>query len=417
MIIMKMNASPKIKVMKFQTGFIAMAITAAVFSLASCNKMDSKPTSSSTASTQQSLQEKMAENGTNADEAIFSKAAVSNTPNHFYIESNKSGTNTVLVFLQDKNGRLVLKDEVASGGNGLGAGLGSQGALAVSEEYNLLFAVNAASNSVSSFRISKGGGLQLLYTATSTGQLPNSITVHGNLLYLLNKTSSSVCGFTFTPNGFLSPIEGSTHNLSGMNVDAPEIKFQPDGAALYITEKATNIIDKFELDSHGAITAGMQIPSKGVTPFSFDYARNNKYMIVTNAAAGASGAGSCTSYKFSSSQGLADVNGAVSNYETSPCWVATTKFGSFAFVANTSSNNISSYYIDKNGALTLISAVAAADGEKPIDIAVSTDNRYVYNIYSGTHNIVAYERMSAGVIKYVDEITTLPDYAAGLAVR
>ncbi len=402
--------------MKIPARLIALPAIIAVFFIASCNKPDNKPTAPAATNSQQSLQEQTAENGTNADEAIFSKAAGNNT-NHFYIESNSSAKNTVLVFTQRNNGKLILEDEVASGGYGIGAGLGSQGALAISEEQALLFAVNAGSNSVSSFRIGSNGSLQLLYTAVSTGQLPNSVTVHGNLLYVLNKTSSTVCGFTFTRNGFMSPVQGSTHNLSGMNVDAPQIKFQPDGSAVFVTEKATNIIDKFSLDSNGAITSAIQIPSEGVTPFGFDYARNNRFMVVSNAASGGSGAGSCTSYKFSSTQGLTDVNGAVSNYESAPCWVATTRYGSFAFVANATSNNISSYYIDKGGKLTLINAVAAAAGEKPIDIAVSADNRYVYNIYSGSHTVVAYTRMRAGEITYIDQVTTLPEFAAGLAVH
>ena len=113
---------------------------------------------------------------------------------------------------------------------------------------------------------------------------------------------------------------------------------------------------------------------------------------------------------------LTDINGAVSNYESAPCWVATTRFGVFGFVANTASNNLSSYYIDKDGALTLIKAVAAADGSKPIDVAVSPDNRYVYSIYSGSHILVSYKRGGAGEIVFSDKVTSLPPFAAGLAV-
>lgn len=400
--------------MKLKSNVILLTAIVTMLTFAACKKTDVAPL---TTESQSSLEVKMSENGTNPDEAIFSNP-VSNVSslNHFYIESNKKNKNTIFVFTQKPNGQIVLEDEVASGGYGSGEGLGSQGALCVSKDYNLLFAVNPGSNSVSSFRInSNTGGLKLLFTATTNGQLPNSVTVHGNKLFVLNNLSSSICGFTFSANGFISPIPGSEHKLSGMNVDAPQIKFQPDGYAIYVTEKKTDLIDKFSLNDDGAVTSVIQIPSHGVEPFGFDYAREGKYMIVSNAGDGASGAGSTTSYKFTNS-GLDDINGAVSNYETAPCWVATTKHGAFAFVANAGSNSISSYYIDRNGVLTLIKAVAAQDGKVPLDLAVSPDNKFVYSFYSGSHSVVAYKRMPAGVIEYADKVTVLPAYAAGLAV-
>lgn len=318
------------------------------------------------------------------------------------------------MFKQNTNGSLVLLDEIASGGYGLGEHLGSQGALAISESDHLLFAVNAGSNSVSSFRIKSDGNLQLLFTANTLGQLPNSVTVHGNLLYVLNNRSSNISGFSFAPNGFMTAIAGSTHDLSAMNVDAPQIKFQPDGAALYVTEKATNIIDKFNVNASGKITSAVQITSHGVTPFGFDFARSPQYLVVSNAANDFSGAGSCTSYKDNGAGSLETVNGAVSDFQSAPCWLATTKNGAFAFVANTASNAISSYYIDKAGALTLIKSVAAKTGGKPADIIVSADNRFVYNINGGSHSLYGYERMNAGAIKIVEKVTVLPQFAVGL---
>lgn len=399
--------------MKTKTRNIAFLAMITVLAFTSCKKTDVNP---NTSSSQSSLQDMISENGTNPDEVIFSNATNNvSSLNHFYIESNKKSKNTIYVFTQKQTGQIVLEDEVASGGYGTGISLGSQGALCVSKDYDLLFAVNPGSNSVSSFRINPNtGGLKLLFTATTNGQLPNSVTVYGNKLFVLNNLSSSICGYTFSANGFLSPIAGSEHNLSGVNVDAPQIKFQPDGYAIYVTEKETNLIDKFSLNDKGAITSAIQIPSQGVEPFGFDYARENKYMVVSNAGNGSSGAGSATSYKFTNS-GLDNINGAVSNFETAPCWVATTKHGAFAFVANAGSNNISSYYIDRNGVLTLIKAVAAQDGKTPLDLAVSSDNKFVYSFYSGSHSVVVYKRMPAGVIEYADKVTVLPAFAAGLA--
>ena len=45
----------------------------------------------------------------------------------------------------------------ATGGNGTGANLGSQGAVALSDDGKLLFAVNAGSNSISEFAVREHG--------------------------------------------------------------------------------------------------------------------------------------------------------------------------------------------------------------------------------------------------------------------
>jgi len=403
--------------MKLNTNMIGVSAIFAALIFTACNKTGIKSPESSTETPQLNLQEKMTENGSNPDEAIFAKPGTNNLSNHFYIESNLKSGNSVLVFAQKPGGQLILEDEVRSGGYGYGEALGTQGALAVSKNDNLLFAVNAGSNSISSFRINPvTGGLKLLFSVATSGQVPASLTIHGNKLYVLNNLTSTINGYTFNANGFLTPIAGSEHILSGMNVDAAQIKFSPDGLALYITEKKTNIIDKFNLDAGGMIISSQQITSHGIEPFGFDFARENKYMIVSNAANGFSGAGSATSYKFSAT-GLDNISGPISNYQSAPCWLATTQHGVYAYVANTATNNISSYYIDPNGALTLIKTIAAEhDGKAPIDIAISADNKFAYQLYAGSYSVVSYKRMPAGVIEYSDKITALPKTATGLAV-
>lgn len=393
--------------------FFFLAACSAVCMLASCHKADNSLTKQPASLTTTSMDIMTSENGNNPDELVLQNESAVSSANYLYTESNALGGNIIIGFTQKSDGSLINRNEYASGGYGSGEGLGSQGALCISRDMNLLFAVNAGSSTITSFRIRPNGSLQLLFTLSSNGLLPRSLTMYGNLLYVLNEQSSTISGFTVEPNGFFSKIKGAEHSLSGFDVDAPQISFQPDGKALYVTEKATNLIDKFNVDNTGAITSATFTTSTGITPFGFDYSLRAKAMIVTNAANGFSGAGSCTSYKINGSGDLKAVNG-VGNFETSPCWLATTEYGSFAFVSNTGSNNISSYYIDTDGALTLLKPVAAQNGTKPIDIVVSEDNRYVYNINSGSHTISEYKRMPAGVIELVGNVTTLPDYAVGL---
>ncbi|MDQ6868741.1 MAG: lactonase family protein [Pseudomonadota bacterium] len=134
----------------------------------------------------------------------------------------------------------TLKGSVSAGGKSTGAGLGNQGALALSEDGQWLFAVDAGSNEISTFAISDIG-LVLVARASSGGTLPISVTTHGNRLYVLNAGGSgNVNGFTVQSDGYLKAIPGSTRPLSTSGSSPAQIGVDKDGDTLVVTEKATN---------------------------------------------------------------------------------------------------------------------------------------------------------------------------------
>ena len=100
------------------------------------------------------------------------------------------------------------------------------------------------------FRVHKGG-LTLIDTANSDGSQPVSLTQYGDLLYVLNAGSDSIAGFTINDNGTLSLLTGSVRGLSGTGTGAAQISFTPRGDALVVTEKATNRITTFLIDEDG----------------------------------------------------------------------------------------------------------------------------------------------------------------------
>src|SRR3989442_14378629 len=82
-----------------------------------------------------------------------------------YALTNSPAGNAVVAYQRGADGSLTPAGSFPTGGMGM-AGLSSQGAVIVSDDHQLLFAVNAASNSISSFRI-RPGGLYLADTAPS----------------------------------------------------------------------------------------------------------------------------------------------------------------------------------------------------------------------------------------------------------
>jgi 6-phosphogluconolactonase (cycloisomerase 2 family) len=405
---------------------ISMCILAA---LTSCNK-ESVKTAASTTQGNQSTADMIAENGANPDEVIMTTSSggtavlteTNSTENrrspkghYLYTETNEAGTNQIFIYQVNNDGSLSFQGAVASGGAGAGAGLGSQGALALSQDHEWLFAVNAGSNSVSSFKMHSDGSLSLSHTENSDGKMPVSLSIHDNLLYVLNFGSDNIHGFRVGSDGTLTDIDGSTMPLSGNAVVAPQIAFTPNGNWLIVTEKATNNISSFKVKSDGSVASDQVTASTGQTPFGFDFGRDD-VMVVSNAAGGAAGAGSATSYQISANGIPHAVNGAVPDDQGAPCWVATTKFGRFAFVSNTGSNSISSYYIAPGGKLFLVDKAAASTDNSPADIVVAKNNYNVYALTAKSGTIGEFHRKFFGGLEGTGSVSGLPATTAGLAI-
>src|SRR5262249_42788016 len=169
-------------------------------------------------------------------------AASSAMATTLYTETNSASGNQVQVYETVPDGNPTLTTEVATGGLGNGAGLGSQGALAVSADHRFLFAVNAGSNDVSSFEI-RPHGLKWVSKVSSGGTTPISLTVHDDLLYVLNEGGSgNIAGLRIHHNGALSAIAGSSEPLSSSASGPAQVGFDRDGDSLVVTEKNTNKI-------------------------------------------------------------------------------------------------------------------------------------------------------------------------------
>ncbi|MDQ6843172.1 MAG: lactonase family protein [Bacteroidota bacterium] len=411
---------------KFNYLHVSMGIGLLVI-MAGCNKSADKNLVKSDQS-KTVTEEMMSENGTNPDEAsitAFPGTAVSSEVNTadgqngnkahcLYTESNSSQWNSILIYKINNDGTLQANGSTASGGAGTGMGLGSQGAVVLDKDHQWLFAVNAGSNSVSSFKVNSDGSLTLAHTEQTWGKTPVSVTVHDNLLYVLNKGTDNIHGFWIGAGGRLTHITGSTQPLSGTAVDAPQIGFTPNGNWIIVTEKATNIVGSFQINTNGTANPGIFTASVGATPFGFDFSRN-RFMIVSNAAGGAAGAGSATSYTMGASGMPAAVNGAVPNHQAAPCWFAVTKYGRFAFTTNTASNTVSTYFVNPWGALYLVKEVAARTDNGPVDIVIAANNYFVYELNGKASTIGEYHRKVWGGLEFIGTQWGLPAPATGLA--
>lgn len=349
-------------------------------------------------------------------------AAADGNAGAVYTLSNAASGNEVVMFNRAADGTLSMAGRYGTGGAGTGKGLGSQGAVVLSEDGTWLFAVNAGSNSVSVFRV-RPTGLTLVDRQPSGGMAPISVTSRGALLYVLNagdasNSGANITGFRVGWTGRLAPIDGSTQPLSQASGTGPaQVSFAPDGDMLVVTEKATNKIDTYRVRWNGAASAPTVHNSAGQTPFGFDFGKRGA-LVVSEAFGGAANASALSSYRVADG-GFTLVSASALTNQTAACWVVVTGNGKYAYTTNAGSDSISSYAVNNDDSLTLLQSVAASTGagSHPTDMALSHNSQYLYTLNAFTHTMSGFSVQSDGSLTPVMSMNGMPEFSVGLAAR
>ncbi|CAN5712653.1 hypothetical protein BH18ACI5_BH18ACI5_26770 [soil metagenome] len=259
--------------------------------------------------------------------------------------------------------------------------------------------------------------LQLIYA----GDQPLSLTIHDNLLYVLNGSvaGNGIRGFRRAADGTLTPLPYSFRALSSPIAVPGEVRFSPDGGVILVTQKTTNVlltpqnaIDGFTIGADGYASAmPVRNASFGLRPFSLAFRADNRLAVVEsfNAAPNLSAA---SSYLLNGDASISVISGSVQNAQTDVCWVVITNDGRFALTANFGSGTISSYGFSPTGTLSLINGAAAFSGamSQPVELSLSADGRYLYNLLRGTGAVAAFRIETNG------SLTSLGIVAGGLPV-
>jgi 6-phosphogluconolactonase (cycloisomerase 2 family) len=329
--------------------------------------------------------------------------------------SNATSGNAVLAYARNSDGTLKQAGAFTTGGLGVGHGLENQGALALSDDNRYLFVINPGSNDISALQITDQGLKQTARTS-SGGRLPVSVTARGGIVYVLNRggeagdpNGDNISGLRLGADGSLTPIPGSTNQLSGTNTNPAQIEFSPNGNVIVTTEHGGGMIDTYAVDANG-VAAGHKVqPSAGSGPFGFAF-RNASQLFVSEA-----GGGTASSYTISSQGTLQTISGAVQTQQTTACWLVITRDNNFAYVANTASGSISTFAIGTNGDLALRASIATTTQGGPLDMTISSDGQYL-NVLTTSGNIEVFRIDTAtGGLTQVQLVTGLPTGSNGLA--
>lgn len=374
-----------------------------------------------------------------------------------YTQTNSPAGNAVVVFDRFANGILRKRATVSTGGRGstqsVGCGpncpiLDSQNAVVVSDNGRWVFAVNAGSDTVTSFRVTRTG-LARVSHVSSGGDMPESLATHGNLLYVLNVatqnangTTGNVYGYRVAANGRLSPV-GSSRTLANAappdrSADPRGIEFNPTGRVLVATELAGGFmgpgppgrIDTFVIGSNGRAGPAVSHPSSSPFPFGFAF-DNRGYLVVSNIVnpMNPTQIGSVSTYRVSNAGGVTPIDTKPSG-GILPCWVVVTNDNRYAYIVNTGAGHpapVTRFRLANNGRLTALSPAAPSlQGEfARTDAALSRDSRYLYVLAPSVgpgapSHIDAYQRRANGTLRLIQRTAAganLGVGASGLAAR
>jgi 6-phosphogluconolactonase (cycloisomerase 2 family) len=310
-----------------------------------------------------------------------------------FVMTNNADKNQIIAYKRAADGSLTQTQTFNTGGRGSGGGidpLTSQGSLTLGASHALLFAVNAGSGDISVFQI-HASYLVLTDRVASGGSEPVAVAQRGNLVYVVNAgAASNVSGFRLGAGGKLAPIANSTVFLSTGNSGASSLAFSPDGTILLVTEKLTNNIDAFAVQSNGTLSAIVINPSAGPGLFSISFAPNGAAIATETGPAGGTNASAVSSYAVAANGTLTAISTSVPTFGTATCWSAITPNGQFVFTENAGTSTVSGFTIGSTGTLTAVGGTIVgtlATGATDLDAGISADGKFLYTLDSGAGEV------------------------------
>jgi hypothetical protein len=307
-----------------------------------------------------------------------------------FVQTDNPAGNQIVAYHRNIDGTLVPAGTYSTGGvggvlNGSAVDhLASQGSLAYDSAQNLLYAVNAGSNSVSVFSV-RGDQLALRQVVPSGGSFPVSVALHGTSVYVLNGLSASLQGYV-SFFGHLFPLPGSNRSLgfavpsdTTQFVSTPgQLAFTPSGSQLVVTTKASGSdIDVFRTGPFGYLSPSPVVNSEpGAVPFAVNFDAVG-HLVVADAGSNALSTFTVTP------NGVVSPIATVATGQSATCWVAQAQ-GVF-FASNAGSASVSRFAESLSGQLGLLGANPTDLGT--VDAASSAGGQYLYVQAGGTGTV------------------------------
>jgi 6-phosphogluconolactonase (cycloisomerase 2 family) len=337
-------------------------------------------------------------------------------PNAVFVQTDNSAGNQIVAYHRLGDGALALVGAYDTGGLGGALNgsvvdhLASQGSLTYDPENDVLYALNAGSNTVSVFSV-KGDSLSLRQVIGSGGEFPVSVAVHGDVVYVLNALGGgSVQGYV-SWFGRLIALPSSNRNL-GLTIPTDttqftntpgQVSFSPDGTELAVTTKANgNDIDVFHVGPYGHLSAAPVVNSEpGTVPFAVTF-DGVGHLVVADA-----GTNALSTFTLRP-DGTITLLDAVGTGAAATCWVSPAR--GFLYASNAGSATVSAFASSASGTLSLLGSTPTDTGT--VDASATADGRYLY-VQTGGSGIVDGFRVGVDGRLTPEGSVTVPGAAGG----
>lgn len=273
--------------------------------------------------------------------------------------------------------------------------------MSVSSDGFFAYVANSRTNTVTAFRVSTDGALLLV---PPTGQNPNPVSVgttpgalaissDAKYLYVVNGGSDDVTAFTIGAGGVLTLVPqaaGTTNPVSVQGFDPGSIAISRDRKFLYVANLGSNDVTAFSIGVTGLLTLlppsgghANPISTGGSLPRGIAISPNGSFLYVAN-----NNSHNLTIFQIGANGLLTLVPPAgpntnpISVVGTTPNALLISQNGRFLYSAN-GGGNVTAFSIESNGLLTLLPSSAgilnpALAGTDPVAITTSPDERFLY---------------------------------------
>jgi 6-phosphogluconolactonase len=272
-------------------------------------------------------------------------------------------------------------------------------AMAISPDAGAIVIANRDADNLSVYTVNGDGSLAAASGNPATGKTPVAVAFNpaGTFFFVANQTDSTISVYSVSGTT-LTAVAGSPFStvtsLLDPNTLPSALVVSASGNYLYVANSLTNTVSSFQIGSNGVLTqstappypVGVNPSGLGITPTgSFLYVANfgdnnvSAFAIcdaVTTTCAGATGDGSLT-----------PVVGSPFSAGIGPVAMASDPSGSFLYVVDKTSNQVSQYRISSGtGVITAFSPAAVSTGTTPVAAAVHIGT----NVVTATGGTVEY---------------------------
>ncbi len=288
------------------------------------------------------------------------------------------------------------------GGGGVGGTGGTLGGLGTT---SILYVANNGSDNVSGYSINTISGILAAIPGSPfsnvSGPSAMAVSSNGFFAYVTNGRTSTVAAFRVSTEGALLSVPTTPSNPNPAPVEAAPgaLAIAPDTKHVYVGNSGTDKVTAFNIEASGALTlipqtAGTTNPVSvnGADPAAIAITQNGQFLYVAN-----SGSNNVTIFSIGAT-GLVSLiapSGAntnpISTGGTAPKGMAISPNGSFLYVANSSTHNVTVFQIGTNGLLTLVPPTGSTTnpiptgtgGTTPNSLMISLDGRFLYSANGG----------------------------------